>query len=319
MIPRATIVLLAFLALSACGEEDPLEGCVVESANQTSEPQVSTNLAAGDSGPACALADVGSVRLHGEVLPMGGCPATTGGVEVALFKASSWPPAECVSLPMAEQAACFDGLKSAWTTTSTHPEDVGGAIPSMCSRRLDCPPGWRCDLRSCVPAFGLYELHDVPTGEPLIFRVRTLRTHWVTTWWLSAGVATAFDGAARTDVPVVSQATAALAPAGDGPTALVLGMAIGCGTRGDPIEDAVVELAERYGPVRYIDTGAISPAEGLTATDESGRFLATAPAGENQVSLKLPDGTVQLRTFYAPPGHAVLLTLPGHQPEIIPD
>lgn len=251
---------------------------------------------------------------------MGGCMATTGGVEVAIFTASTWPPADCLSLPMSQQAACFDALKSTWTTTSIHPEDVGGAIPNTCSRRLDCPVGWRCELRSCVPAFGVYELSDVPTGEPLIFRVRTLRAHWVTTWWLSAGVETAFDGSARVDVPVVSQATVALAPASDdGLSAMILGMAIGCGTRGDPIAGAVIELAERYGPVRYVDTGAVTPAEGLAATDDSGRFLASAPAGENQLALTLSDGTVQTITFYAPPGQAVLVTLPGHQPEILPD
>ncbi|MFT5432605.1 MAG: hypothetical protein ACI9OJ_003306 [Myxococcota bacterium] len=292
----------------------------------------------GASGP-------DAVTLYG-IVDRFGSGRKTIDIEVSIFLASEWPPAECTSKPFDEQRECFRTVKpsnAGWVTISTDPEADSPQNPSQCVRHADCTPGFECaevDIEfECKAEFGLYEIAGIPTNTELVIRSRNdvsqplLEGKWKDTYTL--GVYLFSDKAEAGDRyrnPALMVSTGQWQTV---PNTLQVGSisegnsAIGgrtrdCHTadrRGYTIGDASVGLARPGTATGYFNDNEADtvPITNSTSTDIFGRFtVVDVPPGINRVSAVAMVGGAQTslghEDLYVIPDALMIVTLPGKLP-----
>ncbi|MFT7622634.1 MAG: hypothetical protein ACI9WU_001807 [Myxococcota bacterium] len=154
----------------------PVEAVVLTDNRDDNEVEAPPNLDCVGGAITAPADGPETATIYGIVDRFGGGRQTIN-MQVSVFLASEWPPAECTGRPFDEQRDCFREVEApnGWSTISTDPEIEGQEVPATCSKHQDCPSGYECvdlDFFVCSAQFGLYEIAGIPTNTALVIRAR---------------------------------------------------------------------------------------------------------------------------------------------------
>ena len=291
--------------------------------------------------PLAAPAGPATTTAYGIVDRFGGGRKTIG-IEVSIFKASEWPPAECTAKPIEEQKECFRTLPSPLKAISTDPSAGSPALPQTCVEHLDCPPGHECTTLDnkisyhCEPQFGLYEIPDVPTNTLLVIRSRNIEPTYESKWhdtyvynsYLYADKVK--EGRYRVNALMVSDGQWITVPStlsvkgGIKKTHSAVGGRIrDCRTDARPgftIGEAAVALETPGSATGYFndDEDDTVPIANRTATDIFGRFaIVDVVPGKNRIAAAARVGaavtTLGAEDLYIVPDALIVVAFPGKE------
>ncbi len=332
-VPAPTDMEEAVLTDNCHGKE-----CSVETIAEPVDVSCANLKLAAPAGPA-------TTTMYG-IVDRFGSGLKTFPVEVAVFKASEWPPANCVSLPMKEQRECIRTAKSPWTATSTDPTAPNPTVPASCVHHVDCPAGYECiedangeNPNKCDPQWGHYSIDGVPTNTLLVVRSKSASAS-VEKKWRDAYVVGIYlyadrvkDGRYRSNALMVSDAqwkqTPSLLAVGSIQPGLaaVGGRVRDCGTasrKSLAVGHSSIDLArpgETAYRVGYFNDNEEDtvPINARTTSDIFGRFVAVnVPPGPNRIGAAAKVGgnvkSLGAEDIYVVPDSLLIVAFPGKDP-----